>query len=37
MKSSDMPLPLLDEKFGRSFTCGMAGRKPGPIVGKRVF
>jgi hypothetical protein len=28
-----MPLPLLDEKFGRSFTCGMAGGKPGPVVG----
>jgi hypothetical protein len=23
-----MPLPLLYEKFGRSFTCGRAGKKP---------
>src|SRR5689334_20160240 len=37
MKSSDMPQPLLDEKFGRSFTCGIAGRKPGPGSGNRDF
>jgi hypothetical protein len=28
MKPSDMPLPLLGEKFGRSYTCGMARKKP---------
>jgi len=28
-----MPLPLLYEKFGRSFTCGMARKKPGPAWG----
>jgi hypothetical protein len=33
MKPSDMPLPLLYEKFDRSFTCGMVRRKAAPAWG----
>src|SRR5262245_33999604 len=29
MKPSDMPLPLLHAEFGRSFTSGISGMKPG--------
>jgi len=29
--------PLLDEKFGRSFTYGMAGKKPDPDEGIALY
>src|SRR5215216_1336594 len=37
MKPSDMPLPLLYEKFDRSFTCGMVRRKAGLWWRNRAF
>src|SRR5690242_605669 len=32
MKPSDMSLPLIGEKLGRTFTCGISRKKPGPAA-----